>query len=177
MNGTAPSNGWLSRKAALVDGTKYCPQAVAQSPSLTPATAPALPATAAESTDTSGSMFTSAKPPMHSSTHGQKKSVVASAVPSGNKGDSSGGNEPPQGGVLVGSSDMGDSHCGVVITLALCGDYVCSAGGDAMIKVWKAGSLEFVRCVLLCLHTAHHQEASCRSGRSQHHLFGHGLAQ
>ncbi len=44
---------------------------------------------------------------------------------------------------------MADSHCGVVIALALCGDYVCSAGGDAMIKVWKAGSLHFCRYLLL----------------------------
>ena len=51
----------------------------------------------------------------------------------------------PEGGALMGSSAMADSHCGVVIALALCGDYVCSAGGDAMIKVWKADSLEFVR--------------------------------
>ena len=45
----------------------------------------------------------------------------------------------------MGSSAMADSHCGVVVALALCGEYVCSAGGDAMIKVWKADSLEFVR--------------------------------
>lgn len=52
---------------------------------------------------------------------------------------------PPEGGALMGSSAMADSHCGVVVALALCGEYVCSAGGDAMIKVWKADSLEFVR--------------------------------
>ena len=48
----------------------------------------------------------------------------------------------------MGSSAMADSHCGVVVALALCGEYVCSAGGDAMIKVWKADSLEFVRYIL-----------------------------
>ena len=48
-------------------------------------------------------------------------------------------------GVLVGSSAMADSHCGVVIALALCGGLVCSAGGDAMIKVWRADTLQFVR--------------------------------
>ncbi|KAL3135302.1 hypothetical protein ABBQ32_007500 [Trebouxia sp. C0010 RCD-2024] len=52
---------------------------------------------------------------------------------------------PAEGGALIGSSAMADSHCGVVVALALCGGYVCSAGGDAMIKVWKADSLEFVR--------------------------------
>ena len=68
------------------------------------------------------------------------------------------GHSTPHGGVLVASSDMADSHCGVVIALALCGEYVCSAAGDAMIKLWKVGSLEFVRywnmssnsCWLVC---------------------------
>ena len=53
---------------------------------------------------------------------------------------------PPEGGALLGSTAMADSHCGVVVALALCGEHVCSAGGDAMIKVWKADTLEFVRC-------------------------------
>lgn len=46
---------------------------------------------------------------------------------------------------LVASTSGAESHCGAVLSLALCGDYVCSSGSDAMIKVWKAGSLEFVR--------------------------------
>lgn len=53
---------------------------------------------------------------------------------------------PPEGGALLRSTAMADSHCGVVVALALCGEHVCSAGGDAMIKVWKADTLEFVRC-------------------------------
>lgn len=71
---------------------------------------------------------------------------------------------PAEGGALIGSSAMADSHCGVVVALALCGAYVCSAGGDAMIKVWKADSLEFVRysatfwplsCLICCLAHCH----------------------
>lgn len=46
---------------------------------------------------------------------------------------------------LVASTSGADSHCGAVISLALCGQYVCSAGSDAMIKVWEAGSLKLVR--------------------------------
>lgn len=38
-----------------------------------------------------------------------------------------------------------DSHCSSVNALAVCGDLLCSAGGDAMIRVWKARTLEFVR--------------------------------
>ena len=49
------------------------------------------------------------------------------------------------GDELVASTSSAESHCGAVLSLALCGDYVCSSGSDAMIKVWKAGSLEFVR--------------------------------
>ena len=75
-----------------------------------------------------------------------------------------------EAGMLVGSSAMADSHCGVVIALALCGGLVCSAGGDAMIKVWRADTLQFVRfaphskadglfCIASC-STAY----PCRSG-------------
>lgn len=49
------------------------------------------------------------------------------------------------GNELVASTSGAESHCGAVLSLAICGDYVCSSGSDAMIKVWKAGSLEFVR--------------------------------
>lgn len=52
------------------------------------------------------------------------------------------------GDELVASTSSAESHCGAVLSLALCGDYVCSSGSDAMIKVWKAGSLEFVRSEL-----------------------------
>ena len=40
-----------------------------------------------------------------------------------------------------------DSHCSAVTAVACCGDYVCSAGGDAAIRVYKATTLEFVKCV------------------------------
>lgn len=55
------------------------------------------------------------------------------------------------GNELVASTSGAESHCGAVLSLALCGDYVCSSGSDAMIKVWKAGSLEFVRSVALTI--------------------------
>ena len=40
-----------------------------------------------------------------------------------------------------------DSHCSAVTAVACCGDYVCSGGGDAAIRVWKATTLELVKCV------------------------------
>ncbi len=39
-----------------------------------------------------------------------------------------------------------DSHCSAVTAVACCGDYVCSAGGDAAIRIHKATTLEFVKC-------------------------------
>lgn len=39
-----------------------------------------------------------------------------------------------------------DAHCGAVQTLALCGSYLCSAGGDAMIRIWDASTLALFRC-------------------------------
>ena len=39
-----------------------------------------------------------------------------------------------------------DAHCGAVHALALCGSYVCSAGGDAMIRIWDASTLVLFRC-------------------------------
>lgn len=39
-----------------------------------------------------------------------------------------------------------DAHCGAVQTLALCGSYLCSAGGDAMIRIWNASTLALFRC-------------------------------
>ena len=39
-----------------------------------------------------------------------------------------------------------DSHCSAVTAIACCGDYVCSAGGDAAIRVWRATTLEPVKC-------------------------------
>lgn len=37
-----------------------------------------------------------------------------------------------------------DGHCSAVQSLALCSGYVCSAGGDAMIRVWREADLAFV---------------------------------
>lgn len=46
------------------------------------------------------------------------------------------------------TSSQADSHCGAVHALAVCGEYICSAGSDAMIRCWRLGSLELVRCAL-----------------------------
>ena len=43
-------------------------------------------------------------------------------------------------------SSKEDAHCGAVQTLALCGNHLCSAGGDAMIRIWDASTLAFLRC-------------------------------
>ena len=123
-NGHPTSNGWLSRTAALID--------------------PPLPKSGIRPSDENAHSGHSKaadqsnagqQPPRHDSL-----SRAAS-----NNGTACNGSATPEGGVLVASSDMADSHCGVVIALALCGEYVCSAAGDAMIKLWQAGSLEFVR--------------------------------
>ena len=37
-----------------------------------------------------------------------------------------------------------EGHCSAVQSLAICGGYVCSAGGDAMIRIWRAHDLAFV---------------------------------
>lgn len=42
------------------------------------------------------------------------------------------------------TSQEPESHCSAVQSLAICGSYVCSAGGDAMIRVWRAHDLAFV---------------------------------
>lgn len=36
-------------------------------------------------------------------------------------------------------------HVSAVNAVALCGAFVCSAGGDAMVRVWDAASLKLVR--------------------------------
>lgn len=38
-----------------------------------------------------------------------------------------------------------ESHCSAVHTLEASRDFIFSAGGDAMIKVWQAGTLQLVR--------------------------------
>ncbi len=52
-----------------------------------------------------------------------------------------------------------DAHCGAVQTLALCGSYLCSAGGDAMIRIWDASTLAFFRCA--CLGVSRPFSLSC----------------
>ena len=37
-----------------------------------------------------------------------------------------------------------DGHCSVVHALCVCSGHVCSAGGDAMIRMWKEENLEYV---------------------------------
>jgi WD40 repeat protein len=43
------------------------------------------------------------------------------------------------------ASDACHSHCGSITALAVCGPYVFSASTDSTVRVWKAGSLEFVK--------------------------------
>lgn len=117
----ASSSDWVSRTAAL---TACIPQRPASNPE---------PANNASGLPTS--LFNSHNAPQNGTNQqGTAASPQTAKVAC-----------PPEGGALMGSSAMADSHCGVVVALALCGEYVCSAGGDAMIKVWKADSLEFVR--------------------------------
>jgi hypothetical protein len=47
---------------------------------------------------------------------------------------------PPQA-----ASNPCHSHCGSITALAVCGPYVFSASTDSTIRVWRAGSLEFVK--------------------------------
>ena len=44
-----------------------------------------------------------------------------------------------------------DGHCSGVNALAVCGGCVCSAGSDAMIRCWRVGSLQSVRCARAAL--------------------------
>lgn len=37
------------------------------------------------------------------------------------------------------------SHCGSITALAVCGPYVFSASTDSTVRVWRAGTLEFVK--------------------------------
>jgi WD40 repeat protein len=48
------------------------------------------------------------------------------------------------------------SHCGYVYSVVRCGERVCSAGGDGMIKVWSFGTL-----VLLANLTGHRGSVTC----------------
>ncbi len=138
LNGTATSNGWLSRTAALIDSSKPHSDTAAATPANCISTAP------------SSNIFNSPDKTTRNSTDALKQSVPNGKPPSAKPGPASNGHVGSDSGLLVGSRAMADSHCGVVIALALCGEYVCSAGGDAMIKVWKAGSLEFCRYAVFC---------------------------
>ena len=51
----------------------------------------------------------------------------------------------PDPSAPMASTSEAEGHCSVVHALALCSGYVCSAGGDAMIRVWRQESLDFVR--------------------------------
>ena len=51
---------------------------------------------------------------------------------------------PEQAQVPAFTSQEPEGHCSAVQSLAICGSYVCSAGGDAMIRVWRANDLAFV---------------------------------
>jgi WD40 repeat protein len=45
------------------------------------------------------------------------------------------------------ASPPAHAHCSSVTALAVCGAYVCSGSSDSTIRVWRAGSLEFVRAL------------------------------
>lgn len=49
------------------------------------------------------------------------------------------------------ASAEADGHCSAVNALAVCGGCVCSAGSDAMIRCWRVGSLQAVRCARAAL--------------------------
>ena len=50
-----------------------------------------------------------------------------------------------QRGVPDATSSTADAHCSTVHALELCRGYLCSAGGDAMIRVWDAATLKLHR--------------------------------
>jgi len=52
---------------------------------------------------------------------------------------------PAQRGVPDVCSSSADAHCSTVHALAMCRVYLCSAGGDAMIRVWDAATLKLHR--------------------------------
>ena len=50
-----------------------------------------------------------------------------------------------QRGVPDVASSSADAHCSTVHALAMCRGLLCSAGGDAMIRVWDAATLRLHR--------------------------------
>ena len=145
------SNDWVARTAALTSTSQH--------PAANGAAQRALKATPSLS---SSKIFTSP----HAAQNGGGTDTQPASV--GLQNGHASGPSTPDAGALVGSSAMADSHCGVVVALALCGDYVCSAGGDAMIKVWKADTLDFVRSVMClnpCVHVFVQNTATTRLHR------------
>ena len=57
----------------------------------------------------------------------------------------------------IATTDAAHGHCCSVNAVARCTGYVCSGGGDAAIRVWKARTLEAVRLAgwSNCLCRAH----------------------
>ena len=47
----------------------------------------------------------------------------------------------------VAASAPAHSHCGSITSLAVCGPYVISGSSDSTVRVWRAGTLEFVKCL------------------------------
>ena len=50
-----------------------------------------------------------------------------------------------QRGVPDVASSSADAHCSTVHALAMCRGFLCSSGGDAMIRVWDAATLRLHR--------------------------------
>lgn len=50
-----------------------------------------------------------------------------------------------QKGVPDVTSSPADAHCSTVHALAMCASHLCSAGGDAMVRVWDSSSLKLHR--------------------------------
>ena len=50
-----------------------------------------------------------------------------------------------QEGIPDVNSSPADAHCSTVHALAMCAGHLCSAGGDAMVRVWDASSLKLHR--------------------------------
>lgn len=60
--------------------------------------------------------------------------------------------DPPEESQMpMATSPEAEGHCSAVQALAICNGYICSAGGDAMIRVWKEACLSFVGYVRLSL--------------------------
>ena len=80
---------------------------------------------------------------------GRQDSLVRAFRPDGSAADGGPTGSPQAAAAYESAADATsaeiDSHCGAVNALAVCGEYICSAGSDAMIRCWRTGSLELVR--------------------------------